>query len=467
MKTKELLLKKISYKFSMRLDEQQIIEMILSSPYEKIDSATFNSLFCPDYIPGTFYLGERLQKQDYLFDEPSVFYNWFRYAIKLENNKLKKISTIRNLIEEYGEDNLIKDVFTILFFKVENFLYCNQITNHEYSDHFRRIILFLLTGDSQFNASIHQEYHDDVVLNTICKVISRSHYNLEGRLIQSIYSGLIGLDYKDDQPSNANAAAIIMNTNETNMQKVNRIKNELDNRIKKKSSNCINFWLEFSQKVVECSNKIKICWFTDDFIPTLFEMKFIEELMINNKCLHVTLVPRYKAYDNDASYDDVMKFLSLPEFTVLNNMYASQRFCVSKFGPDFATINGRRLAQECAMIMLGCDYLVISGARSYEMNQGLLKHTFFTGIAVCRKYTETVTGISQKTGDFVFIEKLPRLQTFTGFKARSYLRHSEFGFPVSGMTAHDYTRIIRSDLFKSYYNVYSDFEMAFLLARDY
>jgi len=448
MGRKEKLLTRLSNRYQTNNQyalEIQIINDITKSPYEKLSKSQYNLLFMHDYQPGTFYISERLSSPDFLFDEPNIpFFDWFEACISGEILQLCKNEDLKKRTAMYQEKELIRDSFQILFLRNgQGIFFCQTIANQEYSDYFRRIILYLLCNDSNYEINTYKEFNN-LAMRVIPSVLECGTYTLRERLKQSIYSGLIGMDIKDElaatSPLSRNKI-IHLNTNDSDSEKSKRVFLRLNEFIKN-GDFTIDSWKMFEKQVIESKTVVRLCWFTDDYIPTLFEMKFMEELMLTNRNIFITIIPRVQAYSNDASWEDVKCLIRLSIFSKLLELEKSQRFTVCKVGMDMGTFNGTRLSSECAHIVDKSDFVIIAGARSYEMGQGINKNVFFTGIAVCRTYSETVTGICKDEGGIVFLYQRAASKSFSGFRGRSvskkYCAKDGRWYPVANQTAIDY-----------------------------
>lgn len=450
----ELKKKYIFYDLNPESDiEYQVAQKIISTPIDCASDSDIEKLFGENYTPGTFMLSERKLKPAFLFDEPILDYQkWVFHSTKNEIKLLSKLSTMNKSIKEYGEDNLQTDLYHILHFKLKpNSELHDVIANQEYSDIFRRIITYLLMGNIRDTYDTHAEFNALGRIIAIPVVEKTINYNLYQRLIQSIASGLIGMDIKDEiaATSPLSCTGIIpLRPHKTIDDKILFIQKELEKKIKKRL--VINFWNDYCQEIINSKTIINLTWFSDDYIPTIFEMKFLEEQLLYNKNLRITLIPRRSIYGNDASYSNVMDLLEEPIFQNLNHFYLQKRFFVSDKGPDMGTFNGKRISKEVAEILFNSNAVVITGARSYEMAQGVNKNTYFSGIAVCRRYTETVSGISMNSGELIFIRQDPQIHSFYDFKARVSRRKIEKDqeIPVARMTAWEFAKAIQSSRFK-------------------
>ena len=438
------LLKKIKKNTGLESEREVLIE-IMKSPYERMTEEEYMKICGPNYSPGTFFVSDRMHENSFLFDETQQsFEQWFNNAVSGEIMQLSKNLDFRSKVMQYGEENLIHDSYTLLFFHDEKgMILAELITNQEYSDFFRRIILFLIYGNANYEINAYKDFND-LGYKLIPKVLERGRYSLKQRLCQSIYSGLIGMDIKDELAAASPLSVeniIRLKTNDSDEEKIDRIF-ECLNSVALPAEINVDSWDSFEKNIVNSTTVVKVCWFTDDYIPTMFEMKFIEELLLSNSNIIMTLIPRVQPYSNDASYRDIEELLLLPIYHELRILKVNNRFNICHYGMDMGTFNGKRLSKECAHIVDECDFVVIAGARSYEMGQGINKHCYFTGIAICRTYSETVTGICKDDGAIVFVEQMAGEKSFMGFKERAWKRkyckkHNRW-FPVAGFTTREY-----------------------------
>ena len=263
------------------------------------------------------------------------------------------------------------------------------------------------------------------------------HYNFRERLFQSIASGMIGMDIKE---SNISTAPLSLESSlSITENNVSQIVDQLNAYISNTSKIGIDCFQDYYNEVI-LGHNLHVTWFTDDYIETIFEMKFIEEQMDFNKTLSFTVVPRYDSYSNDASYYDILDFLELDELKGLKKYYKTGRFNVCRDGMDISTIDFYRMSYELYKIMQISDICVISGARAFEMTQGLKKDVFYTGIAVCKSYTESITGFSRNSGKLIFLHQSIGERSFDGFKDRAWRRIQDDNetIPVARITAKEY-----------------------------
>lgn len=403
-----------------------VTEKILSSPYELAEIDTIYEICGKDYFPGFFLLSERREQPDFLLEEASLSYKeWAKSKFRAELEQLYEEQYFREKILEYGKENAIMDAYMILGFQTKwNKKFDEVVSSQLFGDIFRRIIMFLLTGNP------HSIYHNHREFNELGKVVISKlleltpDYNFHERLVQSVLSGLIGMDLKEKRNSTIPVSldsVILLGISESLEDKIQRVYKETHTYIKTYTDMKIDHYNNYYQDVIAGHNK-EICWMTDDYIQTIIEMKFIEEQMCFNQTLKFHLVPRYGNYSNDASYLDVLDLLGLDIFKELRRFKDDGRFMICKYGMDIGAFDGYRLSKELAKVIMKSDLLVISGARGLEMAQGISKPVYFTGIAVCKAYTETITGLDKNKGDLIFVKQDKGKYLFNDFKARATRR---------------------------------------------
>lgn len=334
--------------------EADVIREIQRTPYPLMTRQQADALLCADYDPGTFWISERMEQPAFLFDEPQKsFFDWFCSAISGELKQLKRVKSFRVRLEEYGEEAMTEEAWDILFFRDEyGRMFAEQIPNQEYSDTFRRVILFLLYEDPNYEINTYTEFNQ-LGKRLVPAVLDRGRYTLRERLIQSVSSGLIGMDIKDELAATSplsRSKIIPLGGSETDDEKQERMFQALDTAVRRGVFD-VDSWDAFEQKVVHSGKACSLCWFTDDYIPTMFEMKFMEELLCANHHVHISIIPRFQSYGNDASWRDVEDMLTLPVFSKLAGFYHSGRFHVCRSGMSGGTFHGKKLSRECANIV--------------------------------------------------------------------------------------------------------------------
>ncbi|MDE5946353.1 MAG: hypothetical protein K2G63_03455 [Oscillospiraceae bacterium] len=419
--------------------EDYIIQVVLSSPYCRATKAQIYDIVQKNYYPGLFNLSERIKNPTFLLEESMVsFEDWIYIKIRVEMEQIYKSENLIEQIDAVGIEAIVHYCVCVLYFKnKKKVCFLDLIINQEYSDIFRRILMLLITGNAfyVFNNNLDFNNLGKEVVPQIIQMTN--YYSLHERLLQSIASGMIGMDIKE---KNISTAPISLECNlKLDRKDIVSIIDALDAYIHNNSKIGIDCFEDYYNEVILGCN-LNIVWFTDDYIETIFEMKFIEEQMNVNKTLNFTIVPRYDSYSNDASYDDVIKMLELDELRELKHYYKIGRFSICRNGMDISTVDLFRMSSELYDIILKSDICVISGARAFEMTQGMKKIVYYTGIAVCKAYTESITGFSRNSGKLVFLRQGVGEHSFEGFKDRAWrqIQDDNTVISVAKITAKEY-----------------------------
>lgn len=419
--------------------EDYVIRVVLSSPYCRATGEQIYDIVQKNYYPGLFNMSERIKNPAFLLEEAMVsFEDWLCIKIKAEIEQIYKSENLAARIDAVGTETIVRYCVCILYFKNQkNICFFDLIINQEYSDIFRRILMLLITGNVfyVFNNNLNFNKSGKKIVPQIIQ--KTNHYSLHERLLQSIASGMIGMDIKE---KNISTAPISLESNLKLEEKdIDSIINALDAYIHNNSKIGIDCFENYYNEVLLGCN-LNIVWFTDDYIETIFEMKFIEEQMRFNKTLNFTVVPRYGSYSNDASYEDVIDMLELDELRELKQYYKIGRFNICRNGMDISTIDFFRMSSELYDIILKSSICVISGARAFEMTQGMKKVVYYTGIAVCKSYTESITGFCRNSGKLVFLRQDVGEHSFEGFKDRAWrkIQDDDKIISVAKITAKEY-----------------------------
>lgn len=419
--------------------QEFIINEILKMPYRSVDRKKVQKIMGNNYVPGLFWIRDRRANPAFLLEESEIDLDeWIHRKLDVEIDQLYKSEELSEKIKKLGKEKVISHAKNVLMFlDCDNNSLIDKIINQEYSDIFRRILMLILTGNSLYIFNNNEKFNE-LGKNIVPLILENTQeYDFRNRLFQSIASGLIGMDIKE---SNISTAPISLDNNfyieENN---VFEMTNLIEGYINDKDKIGIDCFEQYFEEVIN-GKALKMAWITDDYIETIFELKFIEEQLKYNASITFTLIPRYDSYSNDASYNDIMEMLSLNILTELNKYYANGRFRVCRNGMDISTFDGNRMSEEVYEIIDTADVVVISGARAYEMSQGMNKIVYYTGIAVCKGYTESITGFSKNSGKLIFLRQDKGERSFEDFSRRATRRmETEKGtIPVAGKTAIEY-----------------------------
>lgn len=419
--------------------ENHVINAIIDTPYERASLHQIYEIVQINYYPGLFQLSERTEAPEFLLEENEVpFEAWLSKKFFAEIEQLCKNKILADKISKVGVEQLIQYGKSVLNFRnKEDKYFVDLIINQEYTDMFRRIIMFLIMGTPFFI------FNNQLSFNELGKRIAplilhnTQYYSLRERLFQSIASGMIGMDIKEKNISTAPISLKSSLALERNS--IADITVKLDEYVHNITKIGIDCFDKYYDEVL-CGRNLSIVWFTDDYIETIFELKFIEEQMGINETLSFTVIPRYDSYSNDASYNDILEMLELEELQKLREYYESDRFRICRNGMDISTVNFFRMSLELYNIIRKADICVISGARAFEMTQGLKKVVYYTGIAVCKSYTESITGYSRNSGKLIFLRQEVGEHSFKGFRDRAWRKIKDGNeiISVAQLTAKEY-----------------------------
>ena len=416
-----------------------ISQEILKSPYPRVDHQKVHQLMGKNYVPGLFWLRDRKEKPAYLSEESKIpFHLWLYQKFEAEADQLAKNPLLAQAIAQTGKETILTHALHILeFYDSDHIMFLDKIINQEFSDIFRRILMLILTGDSLFIFHNHREFNE-LGRQTVPLILEcTKQYSFRDRLFQSVAGGIIGLNIKEEKISTAPIS--LKNNFSLNQTTIPELCDKIEVCIHDPRKIAIDCYNEYYNEVINGKN-VTVAWMTDDYIQTIFELKFIEEQMTYNLSLTFTLIPRYDSYSNDASYADVMDMLRLPVLERLHQYYRSGRFYVCRNGMDISTFDGYRMSEEVYRLLNHADIVVISGARAYEMSQGMDKIVYYTGIVVCKSYTESITGFSKDSGQLIFLRQGKKEHSFENFAKRAERKmHTDDGLiPVAGKTAREY-----------------------------
>ena len=405
----------------------------------------YKELFVEGYEPGTFTLYDRKVNPTFLADYERNFDLWLRNVIENELKALHVAGIISYPVSEYTIKNVFVQTRKILEYKLKsnsNKRVSELIYNQEYCDIIHRMVLWLLTGQPDKEVHLFQEFNK--LGFNIAQGILRDIPNLEliDLMKWSIASGSIGLDMKgEDAAASRLSSSGIKLAENSDQELITRIKIS-ECKLKDIASRkfAIDFWPEFEDEVVNTKKSKKIVWFTDDYIETMFDLKFIEKMLMQNDNLSVYIVPRAGRFVNDAAFEDIVAFLRDPLFGHLQNLKEKGRIQLSNDGPKASCVNGKKLSAEVLKLLKVSDFSLFKGARTYEMMQGFKKTAYFSFV-VCREFSEVVTGLDARQLPLVLIRQSAGEYSFQNFKSRS---NRTFMFPdgrtigLASKTALDY-----------------------------
>lgn len=386
-----------------------------------IETPYFKTFFPENYEPGTFTLYERKNSPSFLSDYEQNYSIWLRRVVTKELTALAQAGALHYPLSDELVEAVYRQISDILDFKLQNGKRISElIYNQEYCDIIHRIILWLLTGQPNKEVNLFKELN--AIGLEVAKAILSNNTDLDLQTLMkwSIASGAIGIDMKgeDAAASPLTSCGIELGKKyRTILDKVDFVNGRL-NEISKRGFE-INFWAEFEREIVNSKEPYTLAWFPDDYIETIFDLKFIERLLTENNSVRLYLVPRNGRYVNDASYTDVLDLLNDPLFSILKKYVDNNRLIICKEGPAASCINGKKISKEVAEIICKSNGVLLKGARTYEMMQGLKKTAYFAFIVI-REFSEVVTGLDARTLPLVLIRQSAGDQSFQGFRNRAF-----------------------------------------------
>ncbi len=157
----------------------------------------------------------------------------------------------------------------------------------------------------------------------------------------------------------------------------------------------------------------RIVLFPDDYLESIFLLKFYSELLKEFPHVEIDCVPRSIRCGNDATWRDIEDFL-----IHFSDLAKNPRFRVHRNGPKLGTVNLLKLEHNIMDLLEIADVVDARGARNYEMMQGINRDAYF-GFMVCRDFSEAVTGLFADDTPLVFLRQPAGEKSFRGFRNRS------------------------------------------------
>jgi len=402
---------------------EQYMNAFLCDDSEK--TSYLRILSSKQFKPESFTIGDRLSSSCFLDKSEKNFDYWCNELIRDELQRISDSEKIKFYNIEKTTSIIQDNLRYLLEYDSHNVKFKELIWNQEFIDVLRRLIRFSLTGNPNINLQTHRGFNElakkiipDVITN-----IKKDRLNLITLLKLTIISGLSGLDLKG-----ASAASSSFSQPGIPMAPYFKIPLEKSAQIYyKEIMKRLNYptpifhWEQFLQAISIKEEKVKIAWFTDDYIETLFDLLFIDNLLDKFPHISLTIIPKNGTYGNDASWSDISDLLTLDIFDNINSCEDDIQFNVCKSGPSMGAINLKKLSNAVIDIVEEANFVVIKGCRAHEMIQGGLNKPSFTMYVVSREFSESTTGFDARKSPLLFFYLSPGEYAFYGFKER-YLR---------------------------------------------
>jgi hypothetical protein len=409
----------ISYALSDCLDKkkcpfkcprwQQIQSVLLANQGSRTDMTPNLAVCDSTYRAGTFTLAELKEKSaQYLkLSKSLTFKEWLEKAVKDEWKRLAVQPQIQRHLEKYTLLDLYNKVRGTLLFKPHGYKpLVEKIWYQEYSDIIQRIILVFIDCDPNADLNLDSYLTEDsldTILNVIQQLESEQTF-LKDWLEYSVIAGLLGVDKKSDYSATSvvyqkRGISLDREKGPTNraidiIKQLKEIKNlprEVDDS---------GMFFEMLEYLENTLGDVNLVSFTDDYLETLFLLKFYNELLKSNLSVNITIIPRSIHCGNDATASDLEEFLSYSVFNVLNKQ-RDKKFKICRDGPEIGGVNLVKLHPEVIDIIKDAHLLDVRGARNYEMMQRIKKDTFF-GFTVARTTSEVVTALKWNEKPFFY-----------------------------------------------------------------
>ena len=373
-------------------------------------------LCCSDYEPGTFTLAEISPDASFL-KEGMSFVEWVDKTLNQEIGYLE--TSFPNLFKRRSiaeTKELTKKVLTMNG-PIGRTLH-QEIWFQEYSDILRRIILMVTINNPDLEIDIYPNLttkRKKIAFDILKQLEETKHPNLQEWLFISIAAGLMGVDEK----SNHAATSDIVRTHVISLQGADEQPTAVRNI-------CDQLWQTANTKVrIDATNifletlrtsswrTFRIVSFPDDYLESIFLLKFYTELLREFPHIEIDCVPRSIRCGNDATWQDIEDFQGK-----FPGLAKNPRFRIHRGGPKLGTVNLLKLEHSVMDLLEIADIVDARGARNYEMMQGINRDAYF-GFMVCREFSEAVTGLFAEDTPLVFLRQPAGEKSFTGFRRRS------------------------------------------------
>jgi len=382
------------------------------------------------YRPGTFTLSQ-LERYKHLLDVNGNFRldKWVRDAVLTELSGLKDTTELKQLIKEYGDNEIIKKVQLTFEIGPVNFNLAKSIWCQEYSDIIRRIILTYVHGNPDLEINWCKNLttgSKDLILEVIDILKhSRSHNKLPSWLDFSVIAGLLGIDIKPyrtaTSPIKGEVGIVLREGKDVSIDiDAHRIAEKMieiqeAKSLLKEGEAKVDDSKEFF-KILDNTNHLNLVSFPDDYLETIFLLKYYEVLLKEYYSVSIHIIPRSIRCGNDVTTNDINEMLEY--FPSLKN---SGRFFVVENGPKIGGVNLEKASKTVVQGIMEADLLDVRGARNYEMMQRINREAFF-GFMVVRRISEAVTGLPQSEKSFFYRYQKAEECTFKSDWDKAFLR---------------------------------------------
>lgn len=352
-----------------------------------------------EYSPETFTAYDKLNQRNLIHFANVSFEEWIKNMII---DQLKSIDTGDNDTPELV-NTIYNNVVNLLDYQHNGYKVGEKIYNQEFVDTIRNIMAFTIYGT--FDRPImSSEYFNNLaasILPEIIKYFRDKDYDLKELLVVSIASGLSGLDLKGSPAASSRYSTFgIPMAHYIELPKEEAVSTYIEelSKIVATSARPIFHWDTLLSKI---KTSKKMCWMTDDYIESHFDLLIIENIL-DNYDITVEIIPKNGFYGNDLSWQDLEKIIASNLYPKLTDYLRKGKFIINKQGPKMGAANIAKLSDESVKSICDADFIIAKGCRIHELTQGNINCDAFYSYIVCRELSESSTGLSSHNRPIIF-----------------------------------------------------------------
>lgn len=418
------------------------------------------------YEPCSFTIAERMENLVPLNSNENNFSIWLKTLINDAINRFEKRRIFLHDKEKVAYHTQL-NILYLLESKHRGKRIATITWNQEMPDIVAKVLQFTIGNDPRIDLDTHYEFNK-FALNFIPEAINRLGLLDESEellLKFAVASGLSGLDLKGAVAAASEYAQLgikMAHINTTNFQILDI--DEYCENLKKIVSGPSPLF-HFSTFIKEMSSPKQLIWFTDDVIESIFDLFFIQKLLLKNPLLKIILVPKNGKHANDFGWQHLEEIIQHSIFKELRQLISTGRFKSTRKGARMSTININKLDKEVHDLLNQSDFAVIKGCRAHEMTQGGFLIPTYTAYVVARSFSEVVSGFDACEAPLLFFRTNPGEFSFYGFTKRKkrpiVMKDGRTVFTVLSTTKEHYWRVTlmnAKQLSNEFENIISDLD---------
>ncbi len=411
-----------------------------------------------DFKPESFTIGERIRNSVSISTNENNFNDFVYDMVKYELNMLENENIIRFTDLDRILSFILKQINSFLSHKIGSSTVADLIYNQEFPDIVATIIGFCLMGDFDNEFYVYKTINS--TLKNISTRIIKNRFidkkDLKYLLCFAVGSGLIGLNLKSKSSASSSFASRGIYVDFSDLNQIDSIANDVFNkmdRLIEQNALTVDYYDEFLTEIKTKPN-FYLVFFSDDYNESIFDLFFLQELLMKYNNITISCIPKNGRYGNDINFDDVRDFLNLDIFTPLRYFFNEKRFQLISNGPRMGAANIKKFAPNVVLEIEKCDAVLIKGCRTHEMLQGGLKKTIYTSMVVTREFTERELGFDGRNTPFIFCKSEPLEYMYWGFnghnkRIKKFDDGRKIRLCLSTLLEHEERKKIKN--FKSYY----------------